>query len=97
MFNVDVDPLQPPRPVATTVSSSSIFIEWEEVDEGPETKTYNVSWYSDTEEGFVDNIRDPSVQIDNLTSNTDYLLTVRAVNSIGSSKEPERVLATTCK
>ena len=96
-FSFCADPLQPPKPVTTTISSTSIFIQWAEINEGPATKTYNVSWRSEQEDGFVDNIKETSVVISNLKSNVKYFFNVSAVNAMGSSENSESTVAITCK
>ena len=53
---------------------------WNETEEGPAERTYEVSWSSDQNGVFSRNVTSAQITINDLVSNTNYTFTVAEVN-----------------
>ena len=89
-------PAQVSAPNPTTLSSTSVMLEWDEITEGSEDICYLVSWDSDTGSGS-DETEDNFISLNNLESNTEYTFSVTAINSAGSGDPSPVSHAVTCK
>lgn len=82
---------------AETVSSSSISLEWEEIEEGTLYKTYRVTIDSEWGSSMEDVGTSLAFTAINLVSNTNYGFSVIASNSAGDGTPSETESSITCK
>jgi len=86
------------RPSATTVSSSEVELNWEEISEGDQDVTYVVEWSSECGENNVTKgIEKNFTIIDNLVSNDLHTFSIRANNPGGNGELSDAVTSITCK
>ena len=89
IINISV-PAKANPPKSKYANSDSILLQWEEIDEGSEPRSYIIRWNPPSENNLSNKLVDGvnETKIKNLIGSSMYSISVQSQNTAGSSTKP---------